>query len=513
MFVRKKKNRSGTTSVVVVEKRNGRFKERITIGVSSDTNQIEEYVRQGKEWIRRKSGMVDMFADAECKSREMEETEQFLANIENILVNGDSLILDRIFDRIGFDKIEDDVFRRLVIARLSCPSSKAATVEYLKNHFDEDLDLSKIYRYLDKLNHTQQEKVQDISVRHTMELLGGNIGVMFYDVTTLYFEADREDDLHKTGFSKEGRHKNPQIILGLLVSLNGYPLAYCIHEGNKYEGHTMMPVIEEFVRKYELDNFVVVADSGLMNEQNIADMEQNGYKYIIGARIRTESKKVTEWILSHSWAEGQMAEYDKGDGRRLLVGYTDNRARKDAYNREKGVRRLEKAYRNGRLSKENINRRGYNKFLEMKNKLEVSINYEKIKEDALWDGLKGYLTNTELPAEQIYTAYHNLWTVELAFRIAKSKLEVRPMFHFTRKRIEAHICICFVALKVYKELDRILKLNGIKLGIDKVLRMAKTVTTLQVRLPLNGQLLTKTMVMKRHKPIEKLFDENFWVTQ
>jgi transposase len=274
----------------------------------------------------------------------------------------------------------------------------------------------------------------------------------------------------------------------------------------------MMPVIEEFVRKYELDNFVVVADSGLMNEQNIADMEQNGYKYIIGARIRTESKKVTEWILSHSWAEGQMAEYDKGDGRRLLVGYTDNRARKDAYNREKGVRRLEKAYRNGRLSKENINRRGYNKFLEMKNKLEVSINYEKIKEDALWDGLKGYLTNTELPAEQIYTAYHNLWTVELAFRIAKSKLEVRPMFHFTRKRIEAHICICFVALKVYKELDRILKLNGIKLGIDKVLRMAKTVTTLQVRLPLNGQLLTKTMVMKRHKPIEKLFDENFWVT-
>ena len=199
MFVRKKKNRSGTTSVVVVEKRNGRFKERITIGVSSDTNQIEEYVRQGKEWIRRKSGMVDMFADAECKSREMEETEQFLANIENILVNGDSLILDRIFDRIGFDKIEDDVFRRLVIARLSCPSSKAATVEYLKNHFDEDVDLSKIYRYLDKLNHTQQEKVQDISVRHTMELLGGNIGVMFYDVTTLYFEADREDDLRKTG--------------------------------------------------------------------------------------------------------------------------------------------------------------------------------------------------------------------------------------------------------------------------------------------------------------------------
>ena len=224
--------------------------------------------------------MSDMFADAEGRSREKGEVERFFASIENVLVNGDSLIIERIFDSIGFAEIKDDVFKKLVIARLSFPSSKAATVEYLKNHFDEDVDLSKIYRYLDKLNHTQQEKIQDISVRHTKELLGGSIGVMFYDVTTLYFEADREDDFRKTGFSKEGRHKNPQIILGLLVSLNGYPLAYCIHEGNKYEGHTMMPVIEEFVRKYELDNFVVVADSGLMNEQNLAELERNGYKYI-----------------------------------------------------------------------------------------------------------------------------------------------------------------------------------------------------------------------------------------
>ena len=457
--------------------------------------------------------MADMFADAEGKSREMWEVERFFASIENVMVNGDSLIVERIFDSIGFAEMEDDVFKKLVIARLSCPSSKAATVEYLKNHFDEDVDLSKIYRYLDKLNHTQQEKVQDISVRHTRELLGGSIGVMFYDVTTLYFEADREDDLRKTGFSKEGRHKNPQIILGLLVSMNGYPLAYCIHEGNKYEGHTMMPVIEEFVRKYELEDFVVVADSGLMNEQNIAGLERNGYQYILGARIKTESKQVADWILSQPKVDGKMVEYDKGNGRKLLVGYTENRARKDAYNREKGVRKLEKAYRSGRLSKENINRRGYNKFLEMKSPVEVSLNYEKIAEDAAWDGLKGYLTNTKLSAEKVYAAYHNLWTVELAFRIAKSKLEVRPMFHFTRKRIEAHICICFVALKVYKELDRILKLNGIKLSVDKVLRMAKTVTTIQVRLPINGKLFSRTMIMKRHKPIEKLFDENFWVSQ
>ena len=207
--------------------------------------------------------------------------EQLLNSITNITIDGADLILDRVFDNVGFNCIEDDVFRKLVKARLSYPASKAATAEYLKNHFDDDVSLSKIYRYLDKLSDSQHHIVQDISVEHTRKILGGHIGVLFYDVTTLYFEADYEDELRKTGFSKEGRHKNPQIILGLLVSLGGYPLAYCIHEGNKYEGHTMLPVVTGFVHKYSLEDFIVVADSGLMNGDNIADLEANGYKYII----------------------------------------------------------------------------------------------------------------------------------------------------------------------------------------------------------------------------------------
>ena len=307
------------------------------------------------------------------------------------------------------------------------------TVEYLKTYYDEDVDLSKIYRYLDKLNDKHKDLVQDISVRHTMKVLGGHIGVMFYDVTTLYFETDRQDDLRKTGFSKEGRHSNPQIILGLLVSLDGYPLAYCIHEGNKYEGHTMLPVIREFVARYSLDDFIVVADSGLMNLDNINELETEGCKYIIGSRIKNESEAVKRQILSFDKENGVMHEIDKGSGRRLLVGYSENRAKKDAHNREKGIRRLEKAYRAGHLSKENINRRGYNKFLDMDGNTKVSINYDRIREDEQWDGLKGYLTNTVIPTDEVVTAYHNLWNVERAFRIAKSKIEIRPMFHFTRR--------------------------------------------------------------------------------
>ena len=126
---------------------------------------------------------------------------------------------------------------------------------------------------------------------------------------------------------------------------------------------------------------------------------------------------------------------------------------------------------------------------------------------------EAYLTNTDIPIQDVYTAYHNLWHVERAFRIAKSKIEIRPMFHFIRKRIEAHICICFVALKVYKELERMLKVSEIKMNVDKVLSLAKTITTIQIKLPLNKEVYTQTVLMARHQKIAKLFDENFWVTQ
>lgn len=207
-----------------------------------------------------------------------------------------------------------------------------------------------------------------------------------------------------------------------------------------------------------------------------------------------------------------MVEYDKGGGRRLLVGYTNDRAKKDAYNRDKGLHRLEKSYKHGTLTKAHINKRGYNKFLKMDGDVEVTINYDLIEEDSRWDGLKGYLTNTDVPTEEVYSAYHNLWQVERAFRIVKSKIEIRPIFHFTRRRIEAHVCICFVALKVYKELERRLKASDIKMSVDKVLAMAKTVTTIQVKLPINNEIYTQTMLMARHQKIAKLFDDGFWGT-
>lgn len=516
MFVRRKKNRSGTITVAVVEKRGGKHHYLHTLGTSSDETHIARLEKQAHNWIANYLNKREPKLDFEKASynKEKEQLDKLISCIDKALINGVQLILNNVFDSIGFNAIEDNIFRQLVLARLAFPSSKLATAEYLKTHFDEDVELHKIYRYLDKLNNTHKQQIQDISVKHTMQLFGGTLGALFYDVTTLYFETDKDDDLRKTGFSKEGRHSNPQIILGLLVSVDGYPLAYTIHEGNKYEGHTMLPVISEFITKYQLDDFIVVADSGLLTSANIEQMEELGYKYIVGARIKNMSTSVKKWILSLPKADKQIIETNYEGERRLLVGYTDKRARKDKYNRDKGIRRLEKSYRNGQFTKSSLNKKGYNKFLVMQDSVSVSIDYEKIAEEALWDGFKGYITNTKIPTGEVYSAYHNLWHVERSFRISKSKIEMRPMFHFTRRRIEAHICICFVALKVYKELERVAKLQGIELSVDKILDAAKTIITLKCTLPNSCTTEYRTLITTdRQKEIESLLDRKIWVSQ
>ena len=247
-----------------------------------------------------------------------------------------------------------------------------------------------------------------------------------------------------------------------------------------------------------------------MSKTNLSLLELKGYKYIIGARIKNENGQIKQKILSFEKVEGEFHEIQKGNTR-LIIGYSEKRAKKDSYNREKGVKKLEDAYKSGTITKENINKRGYNKFLELSKNIKVEISQDKIDEDKKWDGLKGYITNTGLPAKEVYNQYNGLWVVESAFRVTKGTLDIRPMFHFTPRRIEAHVCICFVAYKMYKELERILKISGINLSVDKVLSIAKTITTIKVRLPASATTLTKTMLLtSKHKSIALLFDKDFW---
>ena len=368
-----------------------------------------------------------------------------------------------------------------------------------------DWDEDQLYRYLDKLYHTQKELIQQISYSHTLQLFDNKIGVVFYDVTTLYFEIDQEDELRKTGFSKEGKHQNPQIVLGLLVSKNGYPLAYEIFEGNKFEGHTMLPVIDAFKNKYNLKQLIVIADSGLLSNSNTEELQAKGYEFILGARIKNEGRQMRKNILSLMLKNGESAIIQKGN-LKLIISYSDDRAKKDRYNREKGLKRLEAQIKRGRLTKQNINNRGYNKFLKLDGKIDVSIDKEKIIQDSQWDGLKGYLSNAELSKDQIIENYQHLWQIERAFRIAKTDLKIRPIYHRLQRRVEAHICISFVAYKVYKELERQLAERKESMSPTKAIEIAENIMEITIKLPHSGMLKTKTILLtEEQKRLNEIF--------
>ncbi len=328
------------------------------------------------------------------------------------------MIFGRIYDAIGFNLIEEDLFRHLVISRLSFPLSKLKTIDYLYRFRGIQLNINSVYRFLDKLNDELKEQVQQITYRHTLALHKNKISIVFYDMTTLYFEASDEDDLRKAGYSKDGKHSNPQIYLGLMVTSAGYAIGYEIFNGNIYEGHTLLPFIENMRKKFSLKQPIIVADAGLLSKENIAALEQNKYKYILGAKIKSETKEVQQQILSSQLKDKEWKVIKKHNCN-LIVAYSKTRASKDAHNRQRGLQRLEKQIKSKRLTKANINNRGYNKYLKMTGEVNVEIDYNKFDQDAQWDGLKGYITNSKLQPKKIIENYKQLWQIERAFNCLK----------------------------------------------------------------------------------------------
>jgi transposase len=338
---------------------------------------------------------------------------------------------------------------------------------------------------MDQFNLHHKQLAVDLTFKHSVNILGEKISVAFYDVTTLYFEASDEDDLRKLGFSKDGKAQNPQVLLGLLVGLNGYPLAYEVFEGNRFEGHTLLPVIEAFKRKYEIPSLIIIADAGLLSKQNIAKLNEHGYPFILGARMKSEQQAIQEDILSRSYTDGQIVGIERGDTTRLLVSYSAKRARKDEHTRKSGLTRLEQNLRAGKLSKKQINNRGYNKYLKIKGEIEVEIDHDAFKNDQKWNGLKGYITNTTLSNQEVIENYRHLWNIEKAFRISKTDLRIRPIYHRLERRIRTHICIAFCSYKIYKELERQLRDKNTNISVEQALMLIKTIYQIQIVLPVS----------------------------
>jgi transposase len=163
------------------------------------------------------------------------------------------------------------------------------------------------------------------------------------------------------------------------------------------------------------------------------------------------------------------------------------------------LKKLENALAAGKLTKKHMNNKGYNKYLKLEGKINISIDYEKYKEDEKWDGLKGYLTNTSLTNEEVMAQYKQLWMIEKTFRISKTDLKIRPIFHHIKRRIEAHICICFAACKVYKELERQLQTKQAELSAEKAIDILKTIYQISIRLPYSGTKHSRLLIKKKEQ--------------
>ena len=501
MFLREKKNKSGSISIQIITKERGKYRVLKTIGCGRSEQDITRLTYLGKQEIERLYNQPTLFVWENDI-----QIEQLFSNLSNASIRtvGPEVIFGRIYDKIGFSSINENLFRHLVVARIAYPLSKLKTVDYLYRYQGITLDITAVYRFLDKLNDTLKIQVEKISYAHTLKILEGKISVVFYDMTTLYFEAEDEDDLRKTGFSKDGKHSNPQIFLGLLVGTGGYAIGYDIYEGNIFEGHTLIPFLEKISAKFDLGKPIIVADAGLLSNNNINTLETKGYEYILGAKIKNESDKIKKQIIQHEFSNGQTICINKSKQTRLIVAFSNKRAAKDQHNRNRGLQRLEKQIKAGKLTKSNINNRGYNRYLKLEGEINIQIDYEKFNNDAIWDGLKGYITNAKLKNDEVIENYKNLWSIERAFRMSKTDLRIRPIYHRLRNRIEAHVCISFTEYAIYKELERLLKQAKSTLSIKRSVELTHNMYQITYMLPHSKH--TKSNLLKMDKEQEELYN-------
>jgi len=496
MFVRKKKNASGSISVQIISKINRKYKVVETIGCSANSNEIEHLCKKAQ--VRIKELAPNLFDVMEYLSNNKKLSNQ------DIRVIGDELIFGKIFKDIRCTSVltkspnNNELFKNLVLSRLLYPGSKLYLIDYLHIYKKRTIDKNKIYRFLDKIYQDDLKlKIEECIFSHTQKIINNVITVTFYDVTTLYFESESEDDLRRIGFSKEGKLARPQIQLGLFTTLQGYPLSYEVYEGNKYEGHTLTDILQKFQIKFQLTTKpIIVADRGMLTNENIAYLENNDYEYILAARIKNVPDDLKKQITNLTFLDDGVIhtleiekeivykgtdnkKYSMQVKQRLILTYSSARAKKDKYNREKALQRLKsKIKKSANLTKNDLKMSGYAKFLKLDNEecnISFNLDDKKVQEDAKLDGIKGFYTNNfTLTPSDIIQHYQNQYDVERAFRISKTDLKIRPIYHRLETRIKAHILISFVSYAVYKEFERRIKASGLNIKFKLTFDYIKT---------------------------------------
>ncbi|MFD2793061.1 IS1634 family transposase [Promicromonospora vindobonensis] len=368
-------------------------------------------------------------------------------------------VLAGAYAHLGFGGVDDDTFMRLVLARIVEPTSKADTVRVLAELGVAAPSVRTIFRSLKRCqDHDYRAVVQAACLEH-VTASGAGLAMIMYDCTTLWFEAEHEDDLRKVGMSKE-RRVDPQILVGLLVTTTGFPLAIHCFEGNKAETKTLLPVLAAFTETYGLGvkDMVVVADAGMLSAANLNALEEAGFSFIVGSRISKAPYDLADYFERHGthFADRQVLESDRvmGTGkharqRRVVYQYLFARQQRDQRTINAQITRAEKVADGSKPLKKD-------RFVKIDN-TSRGVDWGLVQRARDLAGLKGYVTNLAvetLDGQAVIDAYHDLYQVERSFRMSKHDLAARPVFHHVRESIEAHLTIVFTALAVARHLQQ-----------------------------------------------------------
>jgi hypothetical protein len=394
------------------------------------------------------------------------------------------------YTRVGLDALADEAFRAMVLARIVEPTSKADTLRVLAELGAPCPSLRTIWRSLKRCNDNDYRDKVCKACTAFSSATGGLSALIMYDVTTLPFEIGDEDTgqsaLRKVGMSKEHR-VDPQVQVGLLVDPTGFPLEVHLFEGNTAETTTILPVLTKFQERHGVTGMVVVADAGMLSANNLNEIEDAGFSFIVGSRITKAPYDLADHFTRHGdyFTDGQILESTRAMGtgkkkrqRRVVYQWSFKRSKRDNKTINAQIAKAEKvAAGTAPLAK--------TRFLKVTGESK-ELNQATIDRARQLAGLKGYVTNLDpalMDGAAVIAAYHELWQVEASFRMTKSDLKARPIFHHEREAIEAHLTVVFAALAVGCYLQQ---RSGVTIKkLVQTLRAARSAT-----IEINGQRMT-----------------------
>ena len=437
------------------------------IGTAEHKKDLVDLIEHADNWILENSVQANLFMEQNTDS--YHKYYKYLGFTYRYAYE----FLEQVFNKFNFHKHTNILLKDLIISQILEPSSKRQNILNLDHYFGIKHNLNQLYNQLSKFDVKLKESIEKEVMEVAKREFNFDFSFVFYDVTTLYFESFKNDEFKTSGFSKDNKHNQPQIVIGLVVTKEGFPVSYEVFKGNTFEGNTFLPIILNFKERYNIQSMTVVADSAMLSKQNLDILIKNGIDYIISARLLSMKDDVILEICRN------LKKIDKESIRinNLIVEYREDRYKKDKREMDKQIEKAKKY--------ENLNTTKLIKLKFLKNeKTKYFLNQELVERNTKLLGLKGYVTNLNIPNHEIINYYHNLFRIEHAFRIAKSDLEIRPIYHHKENSIKNHILICFICLSISLYLE--LKNNR---SIKSIIKLLKSITDAKILNLKTGKVL------------------------